>query len=169
MLFAVLLFAILGGLAYWTPLTGFGSFVQASLSKARGRIATMPAPQQAASEPGVLHHEEPGAASSYTESVVLAGDLPLTAPEPQAPLTDRPSILIFTPRPGSITTGGPTTLCYAVSEAVQVRLEPGIGDVAPTRTLTCLRVAPARTTTYQLTAYGREGHQVSQQLVIVVR
>ncbi|HEY0284419.1 MAG TPA: NB-ARC domain-containing protein [Vicinamibacterales bacterium] len=167
--FVVLLFAMLGSLAYWTPLTGFGPFVQASLSKAKGRMTTTPAPQQAASEPGVLHHEEPSAASSYTESVVLTDGFPLTAPEPQPPLTDTPSILIFTPRPGSITRGGPTTLCYAVSEAVQVRLEPGIGDVAPTRTLTCLRVSPARTTTYQLTAYGREGHQVSQQLVIVVR
>ena len=77
------------------------------ISKAKGRIATIPAPRQAASEPDLLHHEEPGAASSYTESVVLTGNLPLTAPEPQAALTDRPSILIFTPRPRSITTGAP--------------------------------------------------------------
>ena len=175
---AVLLFAVLGGLAYWTYPAGLsfrsrnldsvGSFAQASLRRATARFATMPTPSPAASEPGLLH-DEPDAVSSGSESVALAGDLPLTAPAPPAPPADRTSILIFTPRPGSITTGGPTRLCYAVSKALQVRLEPGIGAVAPTRTLTCLRVAPARTTTYQLTAYGQDGHQVSQQLVIVVR
>ncbi len=176
---ALLLFAVLGGLAYWTHPAGLslrswnldsvGSVVQASLRRATGRIATMPTAPRAASEPGLRHHDEPDAVSSGSESVALAGNLPLTDPAPPAPLTDRASILIFTPRPGSITTGGPTRLCYAVSEALQVRLEPGIGAVAPTRTLTCLRVAPARTTTYQLTAYGRDGQQVSQKLVIVVR
>jgi hypothetical protein len=60
-------------------------------------------------------------------------------------------------------------LCYAVSDAVEARVEPGIGDVLPTNTLTCLRVAPARTTTYQLTASGRDGYRVRQQLVIIVR
>ena len=92
--------------------------------------------------------------------------------EPDALLNDRPSpanILIFSPRPGSITTGGPTNLCYAVSDALRVRLEPGIGEVDATRTLSCIRVAPPRTTTYELTAYGRDGRQVTQQLVIVVR
>jgi hypothetical protein len=77
-----------------------------------------------------------------------------------------PSILIFSPRPGSV---GPTKLCYAVEGAVRAVVEPGIGDVTPTNRLTCLRVAPARTTTYQLTALGRDGNQVRQQLVIVVR
>ena len=101
--------------------------------------------------------------------LVLATDVTLSDPEPQALPTDRASILIFTPRPGSIATSGPTRLCYAVSDALQVRLEPDIGEITPTRTLTCLRVAPARTTTYQLTAQGRDGQRVSQELVIIVR
>jgi hypothetical protein len=101
--------------------------------------------------------------------VVLATDVALPEPEPQELPTGRASILIFTPRPGSIATGGPTRLCYAVSDALQVRLEPQIGEVAPTRTLTCLRVAPTRTTTYELTAQGRDGYPVSQELVIIVR
>jgi NB-ARC domain len=176
---AMLLFAILGGLAYWSQAAGLsfrswnlvsiGTFVQTGLDRARAHVATMRTPRRAVSEPGVLPRDEPGAVSSTEEAVALAGDLPPSAPGPQAPLTNRASILIFTPRPGSITTGGPTRLCYAVSEALQVRLEPDIGEVAPTRTLTCLRVAPARTTTYQLSAYGRDGHQVTQRLVIVVR
>ncbi len=81
---------------------------------------------------------------------------------------DPPSILIFSPRPSSFATGA-TKLCYAVVGAVSAWVEPGIGDVTPTSSLTCLRVAPARTTTYQLTALGRDGNQVRQQLVIIVR
>jgi hypothetical protein len=52
---------------------------------------------------------------------------------------------------------------------VRAVVEPGVGDVTPTSRLTCLRVAPARTTTYQLTALGRDGEQVRQQLVVLVR
>jgi hypothetical protein len=82
---------------------------------------------------------------------------------------DKPSIRIFSQRPGPIAARGPTKLCYAVSGALRVRVEPGIGAVTPTSTLTCLRVAPVRTTTYELTAYGRDGDQVHQRLVVVVR
>jgi hypothetical protein len=70
---------------------------------------------------------------------------------------------------GSIPTAGRTAVCYAVDAAFQARIDPGIGEVNPTSTLTCLRVAPARTTTYELTASGRDGQQARQQLVIVVR
>jgi hypothetical protein len=93
----------------------------------------------------------------------------LTPPPPQDSGPERASILIFTPRPGSIASGGPTRLCYAVSGAVRTRLEPGIGEVPPARTLTCIPVTPVRTTTYGLDAYGRDGYAVRQQLVIVVR
>jgi hypothetical protein len=93
----------------------------------------------------------------------------VTAPAPQSSDPERASIRIFSPRPGSIASGGPTRLCYAVSGALQARVEPGIGEVAPTSTLTCIRVAPVRTTTYVLDAYGRDGYPVRQQLVIVVR
>jgi hypothetical protein len=103
------------------------------------------------------------------ESEALAGGPPLGSQAPMAPIPDRASILIFTPRPGSISTGGPTRVCYAVSGATQVRVEPGIGEVNPTSRLTCLRVTPVRTTTYELTASGRDGHQVREQLVIIVR
>ena len=82
---------------------------------------------------------------------------------------DRASIRIFSPRPGSIVTNAPTRLCYALRDAVDARVEPGIGKVIPASTLTCLRVSPVRTTTYQLIAHGRDGYPVRQQLVIVVR
>jgi hypothetical protein len=161
-LVAVVLLAILGGLAYWNYSEGrVRAFVQTSLEKATSRLAKMRTPERAVHEPVTV---SPG-----SEAVALATEVPLTSPEQQAPPTDRANILIFTPRPGSIATGGPTRLCYAVSGALQVRLEPEIGEVTPTRTLTCLRVSPRRSTTYQLTAYGRDGDQVSQQVVIIVR
>jgi hypothetical protein len=105
----------------------------------------------------------PTAPAARTWSEASVHNAPMMKPAAQAP-----SILIFSPRPGSFATG-PTKLCYAVAGAVSARVEPGIGDVAPTSSLTCLRVAPARTTTYQLTALGRNGNQVRQQLVIVVK
>ena len=81
---------------------------------------------------------------------------------------ERASILIFSPRPGSIATGAPTALCYAVNGASHARIEPGIGEVSPANTLTCLRVAPPHTTTYELVAYGRDGYKARQQIVIFV-
>lgn len=88
---------------------------------------------------------------------------------PRPSVSDRASILIFTPRPGSIATGGPMALCYAVNGAVHARIDPGVGEVSPANTLTCLRVVPTRTTTYELNAYGRDGYHVRRQLVIVAR
>jgi len=88
---------------------------------------------------------------------------------PRASVTERANILIFSPRPGSISTGAPMSLCYAISGAVHARIEPGVGEINPASTLTCVRVAPPRTTTYELTAYGRDDHRVQRQVVIVAR
>ncbi len=88
---------------------------------------------------------------------------------PRAPATERASILIFSPRPGSISTGAPMSLCYAISGAVHARIEPGVGEINPASTMTCVRVAPPRTTTYELTAYGRDDYMVKRQVVIVAR
>ena len=79
------------------------------------------------------------------------------------------SILIFTARPSSILSDGSTAICYAVIGAYETIIEPDIGEVDPTSTLTCRRVAPQATTTYELTAYGHDGDFVKQRLVIVVR
>jgi hypothetical protein len=94
---------------------------------------------------------------------VGTGELPSPAS-----VADRANILIFTPRPGSIVTGRATALCYALSGALRARVDPGVGDVNPASSLTCVRVRPPRTTTYELTAYGRDGLAVRQQLVLVV-
>lgn len=170
LLLAVLMLAVAGGAAYWTQnAASISSFARTSLDRARVRMAMLRRTQRAPAQPASVRSDRPGPVTSTEQSIALASDPASTAVEAQASPGDGASILIFTPRPGSITSGGPTRLCYAVSEAVQVRLEPGIGEVAPARTLTCLRVTPARTTTYELIASGRDGRRVSQQLVIFVR
>lgn len=117
--------------------------------------------------------QEPPIAESAAATSVSPPARRTVEPAPAAPSTpprvDRANILIFTARPGSITTRRPTDLCYAVKEAVETRIEPGIGSVDSAGTLTCRRVAPARTTTYELTTVGRDGIPVSQQVVIVVK
>jgi hypothetical protein len=168
----MLLVAIVaGGLGYWAYIAGVSwksldvvrieSFVRSGFEKVMASLATRPPPQQGVPEAPapVAQADEPNPASSP------AG--PEAAPTSGAAIS--PRILIFTPRPGSIATRGATNLCYATSDAVEARVDPGVGKVSPTSTLTCLPVTPTRTTTYQLTAYGREGQQVSEQLVIVVR
>jgi hypothetical protein len=94
---------------------------------------------------------------------------PAATPVPQPTSgSDSSRILIFTVRPAGAATRW-AQICYAVSGADQARIEPGIGAVDPTSTLSCRRVAPGRTTTYQLTAYGRDGRQASEQVVVLVR
>jgi hypothetical protein len=121
-----------------------------------------PAPSAPSSLPPATAPAEPGVLRPPTDD-----SLAPTSPPPRP--AGSASILIFSPRPGSIATGRPTELCYAVSDALEARVDPGVGEVTPANTLTCLRVAPARTTTYELTAYGRNGLPVKQQLVIIVR
>ena len=112
--------------------------------------------------------EEPRALGSSAVLETAADVEPLT-PAPSAGGSESSSILIFTARPGSIATSRSTQICYAVSGAYEARIEPSIGAVHPTPTLSCRRVSPARTTTYELVAYSRDGRHARQQLVVFVR
>jgi hypothetical protein len=144
----VLLSALVGWLAYLAVDRGPGS-----LHFQRRPVAAVPTP--------IAPPEQP---------VQTAGTTPVLETTAEvAPAAAAPSILILTARPGSIATSRSTQLCYAVSGAHQVRIEPGVGDVNPTSTLSCRRVAPRRTTTYELIAYGRDGQNATQRLVVVVR
>ncbi len=53
--------------------------------------------------------------------------------------------------------GESTNLCYGVSNAVSVTIEPHIEDTRPTYHY-CLQVEPKKTTTYTLTAKDAAGH-----------
>ena len=156
---------LVSGLAFFVTIAGLGG-----TEEVRRIGAFLPF---GAAEPPVARAAAPppvqaGSDVYYTPSSLAPRD---AVPPPAAQDSDpgRASIRIFTPRPGSIASGGPTRLCYAVTGAVRARVEPGVGEVPPTDTLTCLRVTPLRTTTYELDATGRDGHPVKQQLVIVVR
>jgi hypothetical protein len=151
---AALLLAVSGAAGYWVA--GQPDWRTLDVSA----LASLITPRD---EPSVAPAPAAPRGRDWTEARVD------TAPDVKAPVSgpaQAPSILIFSPRPGSL---GPTKLCYAVAGAVRAVVEPGVGDVTPTSHLTCLRVAPARTTTYQLTALGPDGEQVRQQLVVLVR
>jgi hypothetical protein len=133
------------------------------------RAADAPSAAHGIAASQLARPEEPPAAPPAPDLIATGADPPVTPSPLQAPVPDRARILIFTARPESIASTGHAGLCYAVDGALQARIDPGIGEVNPTSTLTCLRVSAIRTTTYELTASGRDGHQVKQQLVIVVR
>jgi hypothetical protein len=148
LLLTFLLAAIAGGLAY-------------DAASGDGVIFKAPAPASSAA----------AAATDVTARPTsqLLPETPSLTTASTAPISGKANILIFTARPGSIATARPTDLCYAVSDAVEARIEPGVGEVAAADTLTCRRVTPARTTTYELTAIGRDGDRITQHVVIVVR
>jgi hypothetical protein len=159
----VLLLASVGwlaGMAYDAVRAGQPSQGRSTTAEARAKART--------GTPAAARSEEPRAVGSSAVLETAADVAPAT---PAAPETGAgtSSILIFTARPGSIATSRSTQICYAVSGAYQARIEPGIGDVDPTPTLTCRRVTPVRTTTYQLTASGRDGRDAKQQIVVFVR
>jgi hypothetical protein len=168
-LLLAMMLAASGGFGYWAFYAGRAlqpgdvdrivSMIRRELDESMNRWKGTPAIRQSTASPA-LEPREATIVDLNSEFQAVTND------PPPAPL---PNILIFSPRPSSFTRGGPTNLCYAVSDASQVRLEPDVGNVDPTRALRCVRVAPTRTTTYELTAYNRDGQHVRQQLVIFVR
>ena len=73
---------------------------------------------------------------------------------------DRFDILKFFPYPGEVQRGDSTMLCYSVSNAKSVTLEPQSNAVWPAFER-CVSVAPRKTTTYTLTATDAAGHTKS--------
>jgi len=81
---------------------------------------------------------------------------------------DRFEILSFYASPGVIHRGEESTLCYGVSNARKVTLEPQSNPVWPSQGR-CVNVAPSKTTTYNLTATDAAGHTTSATAVVEVR
>jgi len=74
-----------------------------------------------------------------------------------------PNILSFTATPTVIATGGQSSLCWNVSNATTITIQPGPGAVTgPTG---CTTVSPTATTTYTLTATNPSG---SNQAAVTV-
>jgi hypothetical protein len=80
---------------------------------------------------------------------------------------DRFDILRFFPYPGEVKRGDSTMLCYGVSNAKSVTLEPQPNAVWPAFER-CISVSPKKTTTYTLTATDAAGHTKSATVVVEV-
>jgi hypothetical protein len=94
---------------------------------------------------------------------LLACSPPVAQQKP--PASDPPKILAFYPREAIVTQGGATVLCYGVSNAKSVRVDPPVDGVSPSLTR-CVEIRPKGETTYTLTAEGSDGQTVSQSATV---
>lgn len=77
-------------------------------------------------------------------------------------------ILLFYASPSILHRGESALLCYGVSAAKIVTLDPPVHPVRPT-TNSCFDISPQRTTTYTLTATDASGHSKSQSVEVRIR
>ncbi len=76
-------------------------------------------------------------------------------------------ILDFYATSASIRRGQPATLCYGVSNAKTVRMEPPVEPLWPALSR-CIQVSPEADTEYKIIAADAAGHEVSQTIVVKV-
>jgi hypothetical protein len=90
-----------------------------------------------------------------------------TPPTSSAPATSNEPVKItaFYPRETIVAEGGMTLLCYGVSNAKSVRIDPPVDGVSPSLTR-CVEVRPRGETRYTLTAVGSDGQTVSQSVTV---
>lgn len=77
-------------------------------------------------------------------------------------------IIMFYASPRALRRGDSAKLCYGVSRAKTVTLEPEAPPVWPSPSH-CVEVSPTKTTTYTLTIVDAEGHRKSQAVDVEVR
>ena len=82
---------------------------------------------------------------------------------------DRFEILQFYASPGLIPRGETAQLCYGVSNAKAVRLEPRPTSGVWPSLMRCVEVAPTRDTTYTLTAEDGKGNTKTATVTVQVR
>ena len=70
---------------------------------------------------------------------------------------DQLTILGFSAAEGEVPPGGRVVLCYGVSNATEVKIEPGVEPIKPAISH-CLKVFPKKTTTYTLKAEDAKGN-----------
>jgi hypothetical protein len=76
-------------------------------------------------------------------------------------------ILDFYASPAAVKRGGQTMLCFGVSGAKSVRIEPPIEDVHPALSH-CMQVSPGADTEYKLIAEDAAGHRETQSVAVKV-
>jgi hypothetical protein len=77
-------------------------------------------------------------------------------------------IISFYATPGKIRRGDTVDMCYGVSNAKSVKLDPPVVNVWPSVDR-CMQVTPMKTTTYTFTADDGKGNTKMAQLTIEVR
>jgi hypothetical protein len=90
---------------------------------------------------------------------------PEAQPKTSGTHSDPVRILAFYPRDAVVTEGGITLLCYGVSNAKSVRVEPPVDGVSPSLTR-CVEIRPRGETHYTLTAVGSDGQTVSETATV---
>jgi hypothetical protein len=78
------------------------------------------------------------------------------------------AILNFYATPSSIHPGEATQLCYGVSNAKEVKLDPPVASVWPSATR-CVAASPRKETTYTLTAADAQGNTKTATLTVQVK
>ncbi len=141
------------------------------LPAAQARCVSVPAPSQTTTY--TLRAFGPGGRAEARVSVTVApppppgrrfpGAVITTVPAPISPLR----ILRFVAQPEGLSAGQTGRLCYGVTGAVRVRIEPGGNQVAPAAQ-NCVSIRPTQSTQYTLTATGVDGRSVSQSAVVRV-
>ena len=81
---------------------------------------------------------------------------------------DQLKILAFGATTGEVSPGGRVVMCYGVSNATHVKIEPGLEPIKPAVSH-CLDAYPKKTTTYTLKAEDAKGNSKSASLTIRVR
>jgi hypothetical protein len=76
-------------------------------------------------------------------------------------------IISFYATPGRIQRGDTVDMCYGVSDAKSVKLDPPVANVWPSVDR-CMQVSPKKTTTYTFTADDGKGNTKTAQLTIEV-
>ena len=67
-------------------------------------------------------------------------------------------VLSFYANPVEVRRGSRALVCYGVSNAAEVRIEPALGETWPS-TGRCMEVTPAKDTEYKMVARDSAGHQ----------
>jgi hypothetical protein len=78
-------------------------------------------------------------------------------------------IVDFYAAPASIQRGQHTSLCYGVTGANTVKLEPPATDPVWPALTRCVQVSPRKDTEYKLSAVDEAGHSVEQSVTVAVR
>jgi hypothetical protein len=77
-------------------------------------------------------------------------------------------IISFYATPGLIHRGDTVTMCYGVSNAKSVSIEPPVGETWPSVSR-CMQITPKKTTEYTFTADDGKGSTKTAELTIVVK